>query len=131
MVNYTSFRNLAERLIELNGRDIQLVRKDQGNPTDPTKPWRDSTDAADITVDVKGVFTEFEKDQIDGEIVRRGDKRVLVADKSVIDEGGNAANLKIEDYDAVLDGSIRWRIITTDLIEPGPTRIVFDLQVRQ
>jgi hypothetical protein len=131
MVNYTSFVSLAERLIELNGRDLFLVRRDQDNPLDPSKPWRESTGVAEINVGVKGVFTEFEKEDFDGSLVRRGDKRVLIAAKSVTDEGGSAANLKIEDYDYVLDGGVRWKILTAELIEPGPLRILFDLQVRQ
>ena len=130
-LNYTKFRLLAERLIEANGRDISLVRRDQGNPTDPNKPWRGSTEADEIIVVVKGVFTEFEKEDFDGTLVRRGDKRVLIADKSVIDEGGGAANLKIEDYDHILDGGTRWEIMKAELIEPGSTRILFDLHVRQ
>lgn len=131
MVDYVAFRSLAERLIEANGRDISLVRRDQGNPTDPAKPWRDSTEVATITVVVKGVVIEFEKEDFDGTLVRRGDKRILIADKSVIDEGGSAANLKIEDYDHVLDGGTRYKILSAELIEPGPLRIMFDLQVRQ
>ncbi len=131
MVDYASFRNLAERLIEANGRDLSLVRRDQDNPTDPAKPWRDSTEAATITVIVKGVFIEFEKEDFDGSLVRRGDKRVLIADKSIIDEGGSAANLIIEDYDELVDAGVRWKIINADTIEPGDTRIMYDLHVRK
>lgn len=131
MVDYASFRNLAERLIEENGRDLSLVRRDQGNPVDPAKPWRASTEAAEITVVVKGVVIEFEKEDFDGSLVRRGDKRILIADKSVLDEGGSAANLQIEDYDHVLDGTVRWKILGANTIDPGDTRIMFDLQVRQ
>ncbi len=129
-LDYTSFQNLAERLIEENGRTISLVRRDQANPTDPAKPWRGSTEADEITVVVKGVFVEYEKMDFDGSLVRRGDKRVLIAAKSVTDES-NASNLKIEDYDHVLDAGVRWKIITAELIEPGPLRIMYDLQVRQ
>ena len=85
-LDYTSFQNLAERLIEENGRTISLVRRDQANPTDPAKPWRGSTEADEITVVVKGVFVEYEKMDFDGSLVRRGDKRVLIAAKSVTDE---------------------------------------------
>lgn len=130
-LNYISLRSLAERLIEENGRTLTLVRKDQGNPVDPAKPWRNSTNAAEITVAVLGVFVEFEKDEVDGTIVKRGDKRLLVSDKSVTDGGGAAANLVVEDYDAVLDGGVRWRIVTAEVIEPGALRILYDLQVRQ
>lgn len=130
-LDYANFRNLAERLIEENGRALSLVRRDQGNPVDPAKPWRASTEAAEIIVPVLGVFIDFEKEDFDGSLVRRGDKRILIADKSVIDEGGSAANLQIEDYDHVLDGAVRWKILTANLIEPGTIRIMFDLQVRQ
>ncbi len=131
MVDYVAFRNLAERLIEANGRTLSLVRRDQGNPTDPAKPWRGSTEAAEIVVVVKGIVIEFEKEDFDGTLVRRGDKRILIADKSVIDEGGSATNLQIEDYDHILDGGTRWKIMKAELIEPGPLRIMFDLHVRQ
>ena len=130
MVDYTSFRLLAERLIETNGRDLSLVRRDQDNPTDPAKPWRESTEADEITVTVRGVVVEFEKEDFDGTLVRRGDKRILVSDKSVTDTS-SAANLKIEDYDFVQDASVRWKIMTAETIEPGPLRIYYDLQVRQ
>ncbi len=129
--NYANFRTLAERLIEENGRDFSLVRRDQGNPVDSAKPWRDSTEAATITVTVKGVIIEYETEDFDGTLVRRGDKRVLIADKSVIDEGGSAANLIIEDYDHILDAGVRWKIENADTIEPGDTRIMYDLQVRK
>ena len=129
-LDYTSFQNLAERLIEANGRTLSLVRRDQGNPTDPAKPWRGSTEADEITVVVTGVVVEFEKEDFDGSLVRRGDKRILIADKSVNDES-SASNLQIEDYDHVLDGSVRWKIINAELIEPGPLRIMYDLHVRQ
>ena len=130
MVDYVSLQSLAERLIEHNGRDLSLVRRDQGNPIDPAKPWRGSTEAATITVVVKGIVIDFEKEDFDGSLVRRGDKRILIANKSVTDES-TASNLKIEDYDHILDGGVRWKIITAMLIEPGPLRIMFDLQVRQ
>ncbi len=130
MVDYTSLRNLAERLIETNGRTLSLVRRDQGNPVDVAEPWRASTEAAEILVSVLGVVIEFEKEDFDGTLVRRGDKRVLVSDKSVTDVS-SAANLKIEDYDHLLDGTTRWKIIMAETIEPGPLRIYYDLHVRQ
>lgn len=130
-LNYANFRTLAERLIEENGRNITLVRRDQGNPVDSAKPWRDSTEAATITFIVKGVIIDFDKEDIDGSLVRRGDKRVLISDKSVSDEGGSAANLIIEDYDHILDAGVRWKIKEVNLIEPGDTRIMYDLQIRQ
>ena len=131
MVNYANLKSLAERLIETNGRTLTLVRRDQGNPSVSAKPWRGSTEAAEISFTVKGVFTEFEKEDFDGSLVRRGDKRVLIADQSVLDEGGSATPLTIEDYDHILDGTIRYKILNAELIQPGPTRIFYEIHVRQ
>lgn len=131
MVNYTSLRALAERLIEQDGRNFTLIRRDQGNPVDPAKPWRESTGAAEVTVVVKGVFVSYEKEDFDGTLVRRGDKRVLVAAKSVEDESASGVNIKIEDYDYFLDGTVRWKIIDSDSIAPGPVNVFYDIQARQ
>lgn len=130
-LNYTNFRNLAERLIEENGREIDIVRRDQTTLTDPAKPWRDSTETATVTTTVIGVFLEFEKEDFDGTLVRRGDKRVLIAAKSVEDNTTGSLSVKVEDFDHVLDGGVRWKILDADLIEPGPLRIMYDVHVRQ
>jgi hypothetical protein len=131
MVNYTNFRNLAERLIEENGRTLTLVKLDEGNPVDVAEPWRASTEADEISFDVLGVFIKYEKDAIDGEFIMQGDKQVLIAAKSVEDESGSAAEIAIEDYEEIVDGGQRWRIMDVDLIEPGPSRVLYDLQVRK
>lgn len=130
-LDYTRFRALAERLIEENGRTLQLVRKDQGNFNDSDKPWRGSTGADDITFDVIGVAIDFEADEVDGTLVLRTDKRFLIADKSVTEEGGSASNLNIEEYSDVLDRGTRYAIVNPTVIEPGNERIMYDLQVRQ
>ena len=131
MVNYTSFRSLAERLIEANGRSLTLVRRDQGNPTDSDKPWRDSTEADTVSTTLTGLFVEYEKEDFDGSLIRRGDKKILIAAKSVEDESASSVNVKIEDYDHILDGTVRWKIVAVDLIEPGPSRVMYEIQVRQ
>ena len=130
-LDYANFRNLADRLIGENGRPLTIVREDQGNPADPTKPWRGSTGASTVSTVVTGVFVEFEKEDFEGTLVRRGDKRVLIAAQDVEDETTGTQNVKVEDYDFILDGAVRWKIVTADLIEPGPLRIMYDVQVRQ
>jgi hypothetical protein len=130
-LNYANFRALADRLIGENGRDLTIVRRDQANLTDPAKPWRGSTEADTITTVVKGVFIEYEKEDFDGSLVKRGDKRVLIAASDVEDETSGTLSVKVEDYDHVLDGGTRWRILSAELIEPGNLRIMYDVQVRQ
>jgi hypothetical protein len=131
MVNYVSLRALAERLIEKNGRTLTLIREDQNNPADPAVPWGPNLDTEDVSLTLLGVFIEFEKEDFDGSLVRRGDKRVLAAASSVEDAATGSVNIKIEDYDYLEDNGVRWKILTVDAIEPGPLRVYYDIQVRQ
>lgn len=133
MVNYTAFRLLAERLINENGRTLTLQREDQVNPVVLAEPWREADPAGAniVSLTVLGVFIEFEKEDFDGSLVRRGDKRVLVAAKDTEDVQTGTENIKIEDYDTLLDGTEVWKVITVGVIEPGNLRVMYDLQVRK
>lgn len=129
-LDYTKFRAVAEQLITDNGRALTLVRKDQGNPADPAKPWRASTGAADVSLAITGVFIDFEQEDFDETLVRRGDKRVLAA-ASQVETVAGASFDEIEDFDYVLDGTDRWDIVQVNVIEPGSLRILYDIQVRK
>ena len=129
-LDYTNFRAVAERLITENGRALTLVRKDQGNPADPLKPWRASTGAADVSFAITGVFVDFEQEDFDGTLVRRGDKRVLAAASEV--ETAAAPDFdEVEDFDYVLDAGDRWDVVKVDVVQPGTARILYDIQVRK
>ena len=132
-INYTAFRLLAERLINENGRSLTLQREDQVNPVDVAEPWRaaDPAGANIVSLTVLGVFIEYEKEDFDGSLVRRGDKRVLVAAKDTEDVRTGTENILVEDFDTLLDGAEIWKIITVEVIEPGPLRVMYDLQVRK
>jgi hypothetical protein len=129
-INIANMRATAQRLISENGRAMTLVRLDQGNPTDPTKPWRESTGASEVIFSIIGVFTEFEKEDFDGTLVRRGDKRVLAAASAVEVAAGFSDNA-VEDYDMVLDGTVRWKIVDVRVIQPGVDKVLYDIHVRQ
>lgn len=132
-LDYVSFRLLAERLINENGRLLTLQREDQVNPVVVAEPWRaaDPVGANIVSLPVLGAFIEYEKEDFDGSLVRRGDKRVLVAAKDTEDVRTGTENIDVEDFDTLLDGAEVWKIITVEVIEPGPLRIMYDLQVRK
>jgi hypothetical protein len=127
-LNYTKFQLLAERLIGENGRTVTLVRRDQNNPIDIDKPWRGSTGASDISFDLIGVIIEYDKEDIDGTLVRISDQRLLIAAKDI--EDVMPANELIEDYDEVIDGSVHWKIVKVGTVKPGAVRIMYDIQLR-
>lgn len=133
MVDVVSLRLTAERLISENGRILTLQREDQVNPAVLAEPWREGDPAGVniVSLDVIGVFTEFEKEDFDGSLVVRGDKRVLVSAKATEDEQAGAENIKIEDFDTLLDRTEIWKIVTAEVIEPGNLRVMYDIQVRK
>lgn len=131
MVDYVAFQLLAERLINENGRPLTLQREDQVNAADPAEPWRAPAITEQVTLAVVGVFIEYEKEDFDGSLIRRGDKRVLVAAKDTEDVQTGNENIKVEDFDTLLDGTVVWKIITVETIEPGSLRIMYDIQVRK
>lgn len=121
MVNYVSLAATAARLINKNGADVTL-RKQSRTLDEPSKPWR-GTDSSDTTVTVKAVLLSFRRKDIDGEIVRRGDRRALIA--------FDAAGSGIETYDELedVDGNV-WRIVDAEFIKPASIGVLYKLQLR-
>jgi len=122
-LNYTRLATTAERLIEENGRSVTLLKGGEV-VSDPAKPWRDDSTTGDLSLTVIGAIVNYDYDEIDGDLIKRGDKRLLIAQNSV------SAN-EIETFDRVLDGGVDWKIQDTKVWEPGDTRIFYDLQLRK
>lgn len=129
MVNVTSLRLVAERLIEANGRTIQLVRKDEVTPLDPVKPWRENTTTTQVTISVIGAFIDFDNNDTEGTIIRRGEKRILISAKSAEEAGVNSST-DIENYDEMIDAdNTVWNIGEASVIQPGTQKIAYDVRV--
>jgi hypothetical protein len=123
MVDYVALAATAERLINANGRDVTIVQKDR-TPADANKPHRGGG-ASDTSVGpVKAVIIPFSADDVDGTLIRRNDKRAYVA-------ANDTGVSLIEQFDTLTDGSDTWRIEAVDVINPGATRLLYDIQLRQ
>jgi len=126
MAVHDKFANLAERLINKHGRDVTL-RKLSRTPEDSDMPWRGTDPDPEVGYEfeqvVRAVFTDFNEDEIDGDQVRRGDKRLLVAAKPV-------AGTDLLKADSLLDEGSVYGIIRGNLLKPGTTEILYDFQVR-
>lgn len=124
------FRALAKRLIDANGRTVTITRLSNA-PANPAQPWRgpnDPRDSAEGAQSVSGLaafvplgggdlgikFSELEPD----------DKVLLFP---AADDGGN----NLEDFDEVVDGTTRYRIIETQILQPGATRFMYFFRVAQ
>lgn len=76
-IDYVKAAATALRLITANGGPVDLVKLDRV-PADGAKPWR-AGGATDTTVSVQAVLLSYDETDIDGDIVRRGDRKALVA----------------------------------------------------
>lgn len=129
MVDITALRLVAEKLIEANGRTISLVRRDEVTPIDPAKSWRGNTTTTQVTISVIGAFIDFDSDDLDGTIIRRGTKRVLISAKSAEEAGVNSLT-DIENYDRLLDAdNTSWSVDAVSVIQPGTQKVAYDVRV--
>lgn len=128
-IDYATLRTKAETLIADAGRSVTFIKKDQGNPADPSKPWRASTGAADVSFPVIAAVVDYDFDEVDDTLVNRGDKRVLVSAAAVDTAAGGATNL--EEFDNMVDGNDEYGIVNVGVVAPGDTRIIYDIQVRK
>lgn len=129
MVNITSLRLVAERLIETNGRTITMVKADEITPADPAKPWRGNLTTTQVSISVIGAFIDFDNDDLPGTIQRRGEKRILVSAKSA-EEAGATSVKDLEKFDRVIDtDDTEWHIHEVSVIQPGLEKIAYDMRV--
>jgi hypothetical protein len=130
MINYTRMRATAERLIGENGRTMTFTKLGS-TPVDPAEPWREDTGADDTAIPVIVLETEFENEDIDGQLVRRGDKKMLVAASALETAAPSGADTDLEDYDQLLDGTTEWKIERVIPTRPGDPRVIYEVHVRK
>lgn len=119
-IDYVGLLAKVRALIRDNGREVTLVKHDN-TPTDANKPWRGST-GSDTEKIVIGVIGTYKASEVDGELIIRGDKQLLV-------DGDNAISL--QGYDQLKDGSTTWNIVGYDEVKPADVVLLFKIQVRQ
>lgn len=121
--DYAPLARTAKTLIERFGRPVTLQRKSE-TPSDPAMPWR-GTGAATQDTPVTAVLVDYTLQEQVSDHVKRGDKRAYVAQLSV-------AGMDLTVYDTLVDadGQI-WQIVRIETINPGDTRLLYDMQLRQ
>lgn len=122
MVNYDSAKATAIRLLRQNGRSIQIIATGTNTGTDYNPVY-----GPDIITEAKAVFTMFSTNEIDGTIIEKSDKKVLIDSdylQAAIEAGGPLIAQKIK------DGDVEYSIINVDEIKPGPLSIMSKLQCR-
>jgi hypothetical protein len=118
-IDYTTLLEKITPLINNNGRSF-TIKTDAITPVDASKPWASNTVAvADIVA--TGIFSNVTAQEVDGELVKQGDKKIII-------EGSVDAGVKIADR--ILDGSTTYSIISVKEVKPASTALLYILFVR-
>ena len=117
-MNYDRFVSTAIKQINDKGRTVILRNSGNGSFDPITSTF---TDGATTDRSPKGLFTEYNAKEIDGSIIIRGDKKVLIADLSSPPDNS----------DILIDGTDEYSVINVGVIQPGDTPILYILQVRR
>lgn len=127
-IDYAAMAAMTESMIAANGRLIMLLASNT-TASDAAKPWRGVTkpytkpdDAGSEIGPVYGLEVAYAERDIDGDKVKRGDKKFLVAALNIVD---------VKLYEGIDDGGDVWSIVAAELLQPGPTRLLYTFQVRQ
>jgi hypothetical protein len=126
-IDYAALAGDVKQLIEDNGREVDLILHSEA-PADSQKPWRGRDDSNDTTITATAILVEYEEDEIDDQLVRRGDQRCLLAATSA-----NVAGQDIKSFDTLDDSGVTgiWHIINVNPVQPGDTLVVYDIQLRR
>lgn len=128
-INATKIIAKAKLLIEREGRAISLLKPSVTN-SDATKVWRGSVaDATPAeTRNVKGVFTNFEKSEIDGKNILFSDYKIIIPSTDLLDAAITESDM--DGYTKISDGSNQYQIVHYKVIKPGNVIYIYQIQAR-
>lgn len=123
MANTAGLKNLATKLIGTQGNSqvVQIRRVTDGAAG--ATPWKPaSPTSADESVN--GTVLAISDEKVDGTLVQRGDRLVLIAAQDV-------KNGKPTTADSIVIGGAQHKIINMEVVGPSGDDILYKVQVRQ
>lgn len=122
--DWTSVINLANRLIERNGRPVQFVQNVKQAAADPDKPWRKTSALGTDTIQtLNAVFVPdgaglgFEA--MDTNLFREAEQICIVAPEL-------NATYDLAEYHQVVEANSRsWRYTGVKKLQPGDTALLY------
>ena len=72
-------------------------------------------------VEISAVFTDYNELDIDGTLIKRGDKELLIP----------AFDFSPDTDDLIIDGAEQYKIVNIKTISPGAAILLYKLQVRR
>lgn len=119
-MDYSGLLSTATTQIADKGRSITLIHKNQGSYNSATDSISGQSSSSET---VSAVFTEYDQKDIDGTLIKAGDKRAMISASGIASAPDTA--------DQVTDGSLKYSIISVSTIQPGGTPLIYYLQLRR
>lgn len=123
MSNLEWAQKLSKRLINKYGAEI-TVRMTLPAP-EPDNPW-DPVEPVKFEKEVRGLFSRFQKEHIDGTLIKQEDRQVYVAGLDLPE-----SQIAIRLNGQVQMGSQIWQVISIDLVAPDENTILYLFHVRR
>ncbi len=127
----------VDELIPQFGRTITLLKTpraaaDADKPWNGPAEWNDASPPAGHSIGVSAVFVgeaakfsgtqpPFAADET-GSLIRRGNSGYLVS---------GSVNADLREFDRIDDGGQLWKINAVNVLQPGPTVLLYGLEVSQ
>lgn len=132
MVDYVAIAGIAKTLIDANGRTVTILRFDR-TLADTAKPWRGPSDpraTPDATATLVAVFVEPSSavqlgiSSPDSDLIKGSEQIMIVAP-------GAAFSEDLATFNEVVDGTINYRITTTETLKPGDITLLYFIGVKR
>lgn len=120
--DYNPLAATAQILLRDFGRSVTISKKNR-SPADSNKPWRGPS-APDTTTIAYAVITPTSLSDESEELIRRGDSVAYIAANEV-------PNYNLEQFDTLTDGIKVWKISGVDVLNPGSTRLLYVLSLKE
>ncbi|EDW0700492.1 hypothetical protein KV01_004983 [Salmonella enterica subsp. enterica] len=115
--DYARLKNRGTALIKKYGYSLSLVRPAKSG-IDPATGDRLAGEES-LLYSVTGIDQQYRQSEIDGTLIKTGDKKILLTAETVPEQG-----------DYLTDGLSRWNIITITPVKPANDVLLYSLQVR-
>ncbi len=115
--DYSRLKNRGSALIKKYGYSLSLVRPAKSG-IDPATGDRMAGEDS-LLYSVTGIDQQYRQSEIDGTLIKTGDKKILLTAETVPEQG-----------DYLTDGLSRWNIITITPVKPANDVLLYSLQVR-
>ena len=131
--NYADVSKKAKQIVDNFGRNITFVKFDEV-VADPTKPWDGAGDprvTPESSITLKGVFVppsssvELGLQTIKPGFSDRARQIIILA------PGVAHKDVEFEQYDEVVDGTVRWKIVQAETLKPGSDRVAYFVEVER